>query len=152
MKLEITKKTDNPLFKRTEVLFEIKHEKSEATPSRKQVIDVLAAKLGAKKELLVIGSIKSPMGKKASNGVAYLYKDKDTFDRLAWKYLKKRDIKEPKEKKAEAPKDTSEQAPSASSKAEGEEKLAEEQKEELKEEEKEEEKKEEVKEEEKKNE
>ncbi len=125
MKLELSKKMDNPLLSRTKMLFEIKHDEREATPSRKQVKDVLGAKLGANKELLVIKSIKSLMGVNSSSGVAYLYKDKKAFDRLASEYLKKRDIKELKAKKEEAEVKEEKQAEEEKGQAPKEEKPAE---------------------------
>lgn len=91
---------------RTKILFEIQQDKGEATPSRKQVKDIVAAKTGADRELLVIGLINPSWGANLSSGIAYLYKDQKAFDRLSFKHLKKRDAKEPKSKKAEeAPKE-----------------------------------------------
>ncbi len=103
MKIEILKKVENQVFNRTKIFFSAEHGSKEATPSRKQVRDVLTAKLGANKELIVIESVKSHRGKNISRGAAFLYSDKASLDKIAKKHLTKRDAKEPKVTKKEEP-------------------------------------------------
>ncbi len=98
MKVDIKNKKDNQLFKRTEVKFTVAHD-GEATPARKQVLQLLKTQLNS--EFIVIKSVNTPYGKNESNGVAYVFKNKQDMEKGARDYLIKRDTKAPKEKKAE---------------------------------------------------
>ena len=72
MKLDITNKNVNPLFNRTEVSFEIRHDAE--TPSRASVIKEIASALKSDENLVVIEYIKQPFGKKMCYGRARVYK------------------------------------------------------------------------------
>lgn len=99
MKVEIIEKTENPLFKRTEVKFKADHA-GEPTPKRLDARAQLAAQLGVAEELIVIEKLASTHGRQAASGIARVYSSREQLEGLEPKFLLKRDM--PKEAKAEA--------------------------------------------------
>jgi len=125
MKINTSNKTDNKLLNRVEAKIEIDHS-GEATPSRESLKPVLATKLGAKPELIIIRSIRSTFGSGKSTCSVHIYKKEADLKLHEPKHLLKRDIKEkkaPVDKPAEAPK---EEAPAEAPEEPKEEKSAEE--------------------------
>ena len=83
MKIEIQLKTNNPLFKRTEVHFIIHHD-GESVPKRDFIKSELAGKLNAKKENIMINYMKSSFGTAITKGYAKVYtslKDAKAFEK-----------------------------------------------------------------------
>jgi small subunit ribosomal protein S24e len=72
MEIEIQSKTNNPLFKRTEVHFIIHHD-GEGVPKRDFIKSELAGKLNAKKENIMINYMKSSFGTAITKGYAKVY-------------------------------------------------------------------------------
>ena len=72
MDIDITKKTENNLLKRTEVEFDIAHDAA-ATPSRETVAAKLAAMMNTDRNVTVIKKIKSEFGLNRSKGYANVY-------------------------------------------------------------------------------
>jgi small subunit ribosomal protein S24e len=72
MKIEIQLKTNNPLFKRTEVHFIIHHD-GESVPKRDFIKSELAGILNAKKENIMINYMKSSFGTATTKGYAKVY-------------------------------------------------------------------------------
>jgi len=99
MKVEIIEKTENPLFKRTEVKFKADH-RGEPTPKRLDARAQLAAQLGVAEELIVIEKLASTHGRQAASGIARVYSSREQLEGLEPKFLLKRGM--PKEAKAEA--------------------------------------------------
>ena len=99
MKVEIVQKTENPMFKRTEVRFKVEHAGG-PTPKRLDVQGQLAALLGVPEELVVIDKLASTYGKHEASGIARAYGSRERLEALEPKYLLKRGL--PKEKKEEA--------------------------------------------------
>ena len=99
MKVEIIEKTENPLFKRTEVKFKADHA-GEPTPKRLDARAQLAAQLGVAEELIVIEKLASTHGRQVASGIARVYSSREQLEGLEPKFLLKRDM--PKEAKAEA--------------------------------------------------
>lgn len=99
MKVEIVQKTENPMFKRTEVKFKVEHAGG-PTPKRLDVRGQLAALLGVPEELVVIDKLASAYGKQEASGIARAYGSRERLEALEPKYLLKRGL--PKEKKEEA--------------------------------------------------
>lgn len=99
MKVEIIEKTENPLFKRTEVKFKVNHA-GEPTPKRLDARAQLAAQLGVTEELIVIEKLASTYGRQVASGIARVYSSREQLEGLEPKFLLKRDM--PKEAKAEA--------------------------------------------------
>ncbi|MCK4405585.1 MAG: hypothetical protein KAV43_03655 [Hadesarchaea archaeon] len=99
MKVEIIEKTENPLFKRTEVKFKADHA-GEPTPKRLDARAQLAAQLGVAEELIVIEKLASTHGRQVASGIARVYSSREQLEGLEPKFLLKRDM--PKGAKAEA--------------------------------------------------
>ncbi len=99
MKVEIIEKTENPLFKRTEVRFKADHA-GEPTPKRLDARAQLAAQLGVAEELIVIEKLASTHGRQVASGIARVYSSREQLEGLEPKFLLERDM--PKEAKAKA--------------------------------------------------
>ncbi|MFH1821270.1 MAG: hypothetical protein ABH852_02365 [Methanobacteriota archaeon] len=99
MKVELVKKSDNPLFKRTEVEFKVDHSGA-STPKRIEVQAQLASVLGSSENLLVIYKLASTYGRQMASGIARVYDTRENLEKMEPKYLLKRGIqKEANEKK-----------------------------------------------------
>lgn len=100
MKMEITEKKENPLYKRTEVYFNIDHT-GECTPGRNAVAEEVAKQMKAKRDCVVVAAVESVYGIGKSKGYAKVYETKEAALSLEREYLLKRNgIEAPK---AEAP-------------------------------------------------
>lgn len=100
MEVEIIKKTENPLFKRTEVEFKVDHAGS-PTPKRLDVRAQLAPLLGTSEDLLVIEKLASTYGRQTAHGIARAYTTREQLEAHEPKHLLKRGM--PKEAKQEKP-------------------------------------------------
>ena len=89
MKMEITKKTENPLFKRTEIYFTVDHA-GEATPSKGAVVEEIVKQTKAAKDCIVLDSIESVYGNGKSNGYVKVYESKDAALEYESDYILKR--------------------------------------------------------------
>ena len=98
MKVEIIEKTENPLFKRTEIKFKADHA-GEPTPKRLDVRAQLANQLGVAAELIVIEKLASTHGRQMASGIARAYSSREQLEGLEPKFLLQRDM--PKEAKPE---------------------------------------------------
>jgi len=94
MKVELVKKSDNPLFNRTEVEFKVDHSGA-PTPRRLEVRAQLASLLGSSEELLVIDKLASTHGRQMAAGIARLYGTHEQLEEMEPAYLLKRGL--PKE-------------------------------------------------------
>jgi len=105
MDIEIQSKTNNPLFKRTEVYFTIHHD-GEGTPKREFIKSELAQKLNAKKENIMINYMKSSFGSTTTEGYAKVYKSLEEAKKGENDYILVRNgvlVKEKKPAKEEKP-------------------------------------------------
>ncbi|ELY47515.1 30S ribosomal protein S24e [Natronorubrum sulfidifaciens] len=75
MDVDIISETENPMLHRADVTFELTHE--DATPSRLQVRDSLAAKLNKDADEVVIRKLDTKFGMRKTVGEAKVY---DTAD------------------------------------------------------------------------
>jgi len=73
MKINITSQQHNPLLKRKEITFEVKHEETKATPSRYEIRKKLAETLKTNIELLYIRRVETKTGTMLATGEANLY-------------------------------------------------------------------------------
>lgn len=90
---------DNAILHRTEIKFEIEH-LGMGSPNRIEVRDKLAALQSAKTELTFIKKMKSRFGRPMVHGLAIIYADEETAQKLEPKYSQIRNI--PKEKRDDA--------------------------------------------------
>lgn len=72
MKLDITNKTVNPLFNRTELNFEVSQDAE--TPSRAWVIREIAKAMKCDENLVIVDYVRQPFGAKKSYGRAKVYR------------------------------------------------------------------------------
>ena len=96
MKMEITQKKENPLYKRVEVYFTIDHN-GESTPGRNAVAEEIAKQTDSKRACVVVDNIESVYGKGMSKGYAKVYESMEVALELERDYLLKRNgIEAPK--------------------------------------------------------
>ena len=113
MEIDIQSKTNNPLLKRTEVHFCLKHD-SEGTPKRELVRSELADKLKVKKENIMINYMKSNFGKTETLGYARVYTSVEAAKSGEKDYILKRNnviVKEKKPEKGEKKEEKPEEKP-----------------------------------------
>ena len=89
MKMEITNKKENPLYKRVEVYFTLMHE-GESTPGRNAVAEAVAKECKTKRDCVVVDCIESVYGKGMSKGYAKVYGNKEAALEFDREYLLKR--------------------------------------------------------------
>ncbi len=99
--MEIIEKKEYSLLSRTEII--AKESYTGATPSRDTIKKILAEKLNAKGELIVIKHIYPEFGFGTAKIIAYLYSNKKDMERIEPEYAFKKGI--PKEKKEEKKQD-----------------------------------------------
>ncbi len=102
MKMEITEKKENPLYKRTEVYFDLDHT-GESTPGRNAVAEEVAKQMKVKRDCVVVASVESVYGIGKSKGYAKVYESKEAALQLEREYLLKRNGIEAPKAEAEAP-------------------------------------------------
>ena len=100
MEIVIDSKRNNPLLKRTEVHFTVKHD-GEGTPNRELIRSELADKLNAKKENIIVNIIKTGFGIHETTGYAKVYSSsKQSQDLEKNHFLHRNKLIEPKKKEA----------------------------------------------------
>ena len=126
MKVNIVKRTKNPLLKREEIEFALAE--SKAVPSRKEIAEKIGAQVNAKAGTVVIKLIETVFGSKAFKGTANVYESVEEAKRIEPEFLITRTEgkkKEGGEKKEEKPAEKPEAKPEAKEEAKPEEKPAE---------------------------
>lgn len=73
MKINVSSQQYNPLLKRKEVIFEVRHEETKGTPSRLDVRKALAEDLKANVELVFIRKIQTKTGTMQASVEANIY-------------------------------------------------------------------------------
>jgi small subunit ribosomal protein S24e len=73
MKINITTQQYNPLLKRKEIVFEIRHEDIKGTPSRIEVRKALAENLKANVDLVYVRKMQTRTGTMQAKGEANIY-------------------------------------------------------------------------------
>jgi small subunit ribosomal protein S24e len=69
--IQIVNEKNNPVLNRREIVFKIIHD--EATPSRKSVVEKLAATQNSKMGLVFVDKLKTEFGKRETIGYAKIY-------------------------------------------------------------------------------
>jgi len=101
MKIKIISKEINPLLKRTEIAFEVKHTEKEGTPPRLEVRKELAAALKADLQLVYIKKIETKSGATTATGEANVYDSLEQAKLLEPEYIFVRNAPPEKPKKEE---------------------------------------------------
>ncbi len=89
--MKLIEEKEEPLFKRKILKFEI--EENRATPSRKEVKEMISKYLNADQDLIVIEKIRSTYGKPKFIITVKQYFDKEALKRLEPKYIFTREEK-----------------------------------------------------------
>jgi len=107
MKINITTQQYNPLLKRKEITFEIKHEDIKGTPSRIEVRKALAENLKANVELVYVRKMQTRTGTMQAKGEANIYDSIEQAKLVESQHIVERNVpseKKPKEEAEEKPK------------------------------------------------
>jgi len=104
MKINITTQHYNPLLKRKEITFEIRHEETKGTPPRVEVRKALAENLKANVELIYIRKMQTKTGTMQAKGEANIYDTIEQAKLVESQHIIERNVpseKKPEEEKAE---------------------------------------------------
>ncbi len=75
MDIQVIQEKNNPMLNRREIVFKVTYD--EATPSRKSIVDRIAATMNSKQGLVIIDNIKTEFGKREGIGYAKIYENAD---------------------------------------------------------------------------
>jgi small subunit ribosomal protein S24e len=103
MKLEIQviEEKNNPNLNRREIVFKVIHD--ESTPSRKSVVERLAATMNSKSNLVFVDSMKTEFGKRETIGYAKIYETAERAKQVERVHIIERNtFTKPEEAKPEA--------------------------------------------------
>lgn len=101
MDIHIIEDKNNPLLNRREVVFKVDHES--ATPSRKSIVDRIAATMNSKEGLVVIDNLKTEFGKRETIGYAKIYETEERAKQVERPHITERNtFVAPEEAKKEA--------------------------------------------------
>jgi len=109
MQVKIIAQKYNPLLKRKEILFEVRHEKTGGTPPRAEIRTKLASMLKVKLEQVYVRRVETKTGTMIAVGEANAYDEVDQAMLIEPRYViernapKKKAEEEEKPKKAEKP-------------------------------------------------
>jgi len=99
--IKIIEEKNNPLLNRREVVFKVDHES--ATPSRKSIVDRIAATMNSKEGLVVIDNLKTEFGKRETIGYAKIYETEERAKQVERPHITERNtFVAPEEAKKEA--------------------------------------------------
>ena len=101
MDIKIIEEKNNPLLNRRELVFKVDHES--ATPSRKSIVDRIAATMNSKEGLVVIDNLKTEFGKRETIGYAKIYETEERAKQVERPHITERNtFVAPEEAKKEA--------------------------------------------------
>ncbi|MBN1385520.1 hypothetical protein JW968_00915 [Candidatus Woesearchaeota archaeon] len=102
MDVEVLKENETPLLSRKR--YTLKIESTGATPSRKELIKAVSAKIKSNPNLTIIKHIYPQFGGKYTKLIAHVYKDMDALEKIEHEYLikKHKDEKKKDENPAQA--------------------------------------------------
>jgi small subunit ribosomal protein S24e len=90
LEIQVIREKNNPLLNRREVIFRVTYD--DATPSRKSIVDRLAATLNSNQGLVIVDSIKTEFGKRESIGYAKLYESVERVNEIERSHIIKRNM------------------------------------------------------------
>lgn len=101
MDIQVIEEKSNPLLNRREVVFKVIH--NEATPSRKSVVERLAATLNSKEGLVFVDSLDTEFGKRETLGYAKIYETAERAKQIERSHIMERNtFSKPESKNEEA--------------------------------------------------
>jgi small subunit ribosomal protein S24e len=99
--IQIIEEKNNPLLNRREVVFKVTHDA--ATPSRKNIVDRIAATMNSKEGLVIVDNLKTEFGKRETIGYAKIYETEERAKQVERPHITERNIfNQPKEAQEEA--------------------------------------------------
>lgn len=101
MEIEIISDKENPLLKRREVHFRVKHEQTGSTPPRLEVRNAVASALKVKVNFVFVKKFKTKTGKHIAVGLANVYDSADQARLVEPEYIIKRNVSPEKPREAE---------------------------------------------------
>ena len=101
MDIQVIEEKNNPNLNRREIVFKVIHD--ESTPSRKSVVERLAATLNSKSSLVFVDSLKTEFGKRETIGYAKIYETAERAKQVERVHIIERNtFTKPEEAKPEA--------------------------------------------------
>lgn len=101
MDIQVIESKNNAVLNRREVVFKVIHD--ESTPSRKSVVERLAATLNSKVGLVYVDSLKTEFGKRETIGYAKIYETAERAKQVERAHIIERNtFTKPQEAKTEA--------------------------------------------------
>lgn len=101
MDIQIIEEKNNPLLNRREVVFKVLHD--EATPSRKSIVERLAATMNSKSGLVFVDRLNTEFGKRETIGYAKIYETPERAKQVERPHIVERNtFTKPEEAKPEA--------------------------------------------------
>lgn len=101
MEIQVIEEKNNPNLNRREIVFKVIHD--ESTPSRKSVVDRLAATMNSKSNLVFVDSMKTEFGKRETIGYAKIYETAERAKQVERVHIIERNtFTKPEEAKPEA--------------------------------------------------
>ncbi|HII05822.1 MAG TPA: 30S ribosomal protein S24e [Methanotrichaceae archaeon] len=90
MEIKVIEEKENPILNRREVKFVVEHDGP--TPTRKSVIDKIAATMNSKVGLVMVDSLKSEFGKRETVGYAKIYETEERAKEVERSYVIARNV------------------------------------------------------------
>lgn len=101
MDIQVIEAKNNAVLNRREVVFKVIHD--ESTPSRKSIVERLAATLNSKIGLVYVDNLKTEFGKRETIGYAKIYETAERAKQVERAHIIERNtFTKPKEAKTEA--------------------------------------------------
>lgn len=101
MDIQVIDEKNNPILNRREIVFKVIHD--ESTPTRKSVVEKLAATQNSKVGLVYVDSLKTEFGKRETIGYAKIYETAERAKQIERAHIIERNtFSKPEEAKPEA--------------------------------------------------
>lgn len=101
MDIQVIEEKNNPILNRREIVFKVIHD--ESTPSRKSVVERLAATMNSKVGLVYVDGLKTEFGKRETRGYAKIYETTERAAQVEREHIIERNtFTKPEEAKPEA--------------------------------------------------
>jgi small subunit ribosomal protein S24e len=108
MDIQVIQERSNPLLNRREIVFKVTYD--EATPSRKSIVDKLAATMNSKQGLVIVDNLKTEFGKREGVGYAKIYDNADRVKQIERSHIVERNTFTKPESPAEGGKEKAKEA------------------------------------------
>jgi small subunit ribosomal protein S24e len=93
MEIKVIEEKENPILNRREIKFVVEHDGP--TPSRKNVVEKIAATMNSKVGLVMVDSLKSEFGKRETLGYAKIYETEERAKEVERAYVIARNVPTP---------------------------------------------------------